>query len=328
MFCNNNKTFAQLLAGIYVGEYLGQETVDRLTGMAQGLIDTYKTLLDDTSWLGEESQQNVLDKLDNMRLNILAPDGGYFDFDDVELTKPEGGGTLLGNYLKLKEHMNDHENELLDQKARCYMPWLIVSPNTVNAFYSEFDNSINILPGIVTSNIYRKDMTDSEMLGSIGYIVGHEISHAFDFRGSQMDHNGCPGSIFTEEDVDAFLKICDDIIARYDAIEYMPGRFVDGKRIIAEAGADLSGMQVAVTYAQTLPEYDLTQLFEKASQIFVQTGSPQVSATYAILDSHPLRYLRVNVNAQMQDAFYDTYGVEEGDGMYLAPEDRILYWGK
>ena len=24
--------------------------------------------------------------------------------------------------------------------------------------------------------------------------------------------------------------------------------------------------------------------------------------------------------------FYDTYGIKEGDGMYLAPEDRVAVW--
>ena len=77
------------------------------------------------------------------------------------------------------------------------------------------------------------------MLGRIGSCVGHEISHAFDFRGSQMDHYGRPGSIFTDEDVETFLKTCDDLAAYYDTIEYMPGQFVNGKRVNVEAAADL-----------------------------------------------------------------------------------------
>jgi len=219
-------------------------------------------------------------------------------------------------------------NELLDQKAMCELSWLVFRPTMVNAFYSEFDNSINIIPGIATSGVYSNEMSDSSMLGRIGSCVGHEISHAFDFRGSQMDHYGRPGSIFTDEDVDSFLKICDDLAAYYDTMEYLSGQFVNGKRVNVEAAADLSGMQVILAYAKTLPEYDMEELFEGVSNVFVQAGPIGTAYTYVVLDNHPLGYLRVNINAQMFDDYYDTYGCKEGDGMYLAPESRIRFWGE
>ena len=40
-----------------------------------------------------------------------------------------------------------------------------------------------------------------------------------------------------------------------------------------------------------------------------------------------LNNLRMNVCAQMYDMMYDTLGVAEGDGMYLAPDQRIFIWG-
>ena len=43
-------------------------------------------------------------------------------------------------------------------------------------------------------------------------------------------------------------------------------------------------------------------------------------------DSHPIHYLRANVSAQQFDEFLDTYDIKPGDGMYLAPEDRIAVW--
>ena len=37
-------------------------------------------------------------------------------------------------------------------------------------------------------------------------------------------------------------------------------------------------------------------------------------------------YLRINATSQQFDEFLETYGVTEGDGMYLAPEDRVAIW--
>jgi len=325
--CDSLNTFSQLICKTYAEECLGSETAERLTGMTENLIATYKQLVKETGWLGEASRSNLLNKLDNMKLNILYPEGGYFSYEDLELTPSEEGGTIISNYLKLKEYNNAKETELLDQPALCCMAWESLSPAIANAFYAEFDNSINIFPGIITSNVYNREMSDEEMLGGIGYCIGHEISHGFDFKGSQMDQYGSSGSIFTEEDIDGFLQICDDLAAYYDTFEFMPGMYVDGKRVNVEAAADLSGMQTILTYANTIQDFNYEKFFEQASKTFASVSQTGMSYIYVVIDNHPLSYLRVNVNAQMFDAIYDVYGVQEGDGMYLAPEKRLKFWG-
>ena len=47
---------------------------------------------------------------------------------------------------------------------------------------------------------------------------------------------------------------------------------------------------------------------------------------YATVDVHPLNYLRSNVSSAQFDEFLETYGIKEGDGMYVAPDDRIAVW--
>ena len=43
-------------------------------------------------------------------------------------------------------------------------------------------------------------------------------------------------------------------------------------------------------------------------------------------NEHPLSYLRTNVTVAQFDEFQKTYDVRQGDGMYVAPEDRICVW--
>lgn len=45
-----------------------------------------------------------------------------------------------------------------------------------------------------------------------------------------------------------------------------------------------------------------------------------------INDVHPMHYLRINCTLQQFDEFLNFYGITEGDGMYLAPEDRVAVW--
>ena len=39
-----------------------------------------------------------------------------------------------------------------------------------------------------------------------------------------------------------------------------------------------------------------------------------------------MRLRTANCVVQQFDEFYETFGVKKGDGMYLAPEDRLEVW--
>nr|WP_249664280.1 M13-type metalloendopeptidase [Lysinibacillus sp. D4B1_S16] len=43
-------------------------------------------------------------------------------------------------------------------------------------------------------------------------------------------------------------------------------------------------------------------------------------------DVHSANKVRVNRTIVNFQEFYDTYGIIPGDGMYIAPEDRVSIW--
>lgn len=43
-------------------------------------------------------------------------------------------------------------------------------------------------------------------------------------------------------------------------------------------------------------------------------------------DVHAPAYWRANMVPQNLDEFHETFGTQEGDNMYLAPEKRIKIW--
>ena len=47
---------------------------------------------------------------------------------------------------------------------------------------------------------------------------------------------------------------------------------------------------------------------------------------YTFSDVRPTAYLRVNCTLQQFDEFLKQYDIKEGDGMYLAPEARLVFW--
>ena len=324
--CNQQSTFAIFLAGNYTKEALGPNAKERLTKLSQDLVDTYKDFINSTPWMSEESQKRIVEKLDNITLNVLEPKGGYYDFSGVELTPTDKGGTLLGNYLKLKQYRLDQESKMIGESAVPACPWFMIRATETNAFYDPTSNSINIYPGYVTSLMYTEDMSDLDLLAGIGFTIGHEISHGFDYLGAQVDAYGTPNLVLTDADVDSFVLKCTALARYYNGIEIAPGTMVNGQNIVSEAAADLCGMQAILALAKKDENTDYEAFFNKFSNMWAQV-TPQATLSNLLLDVHALNNLRVNVNAQMFDPIYDKLGVAEGDAMYLAPNERINIWG-
>lgn len=324
--CNSLNTFAQVLAKTYVDEGLPARAKERLTELSQRLIDTYKDLVGNTEWMGEKSRQRVEEKLEHMAINVLEPEEGYFDYGGLELVPSDKGGTLLSNYLICKQYRYDCEEKLVGQPAIKAPTWYMIEPTTMNAFYDLESNSINIVPGFVTSLLYADDMSNEDLLGGVGFTIAHEISHGFDYQGAQMDAYGRPEPVFDEADVDAFVSKISVLAQYYSGIELHPEVVLDGQVVVAEAAADLSGMQAILEIARTSDDFDYQRFFDNMCKTWAQVIPRMVFPVFAA-DTHPLAYLRINVNSQMFDPLYDTFGVVEGDGMYLAPDKRIVMWG-
>ena len=324
--CDNINTFAQVLAKTYVEECLPANAEQRLTILSEQLIDEWKDLVDDTTWMNEESRQRVVEKLDHMTLNVLEPKGGYFDYSALELTPSDQGGTLFSNYLKLKRYRYDREAELVGHPAVAASPWFSIAPTTMNAYYDCESNSINILPGYISSLTYADSMTEEELLANMGITIGHEISHGFDYQGAQMDAYGQPNPVLTDADIDKFVTLTSALAFYYSGIELEPGMMANGQVVAGEAAADLAGVQVALEIAGKSADFDFAKFFDAFSNAWAQVLTADKFAASAT-DTHPLSNLRVNVTAQMFHPIYDKLGVAEGDGMYLAPEQRIAIWG-
>ena len=324
--CNQQDTFAILLAETYANEALGPNAKARLSELAQNLIGTYKGLVDTTPWLSEGAQQSVIEKLDHMTLNILEPVGGYYDFSGLELTPTDEGGTLLGNYLKLRQYRLDQESKMVGAPAVAASTWFTIRPTEINAFYDAQSNSINIYPGYATSLIYRDDMSDLDLLATAGFAIGHEISHGFDYQGAQFDAYGTPNPVFADTDANAFVLKSSTLAMYYNGMELASGYTVNGASVVTEAAADLCGMQVVLELAGKTENPDYDKFFASMSNVWAQVV-PQTALPSLVLDAHPAANYRINVNAQMFDPIYDKLGVAKGDGMYLAPEKRINIWG-
>ena len=323
-----NKTFAQLVSKIYAADNYSDEDTARLTDITKKLTESLKGLIDKTAWMSNSTKEQMRLKLDELNINILVPEGGYIDFSDLTLTPSEEGGSLVENYLALKAYVDAKINERIGQPAVARMLWEHISPAVINCCYDQDTNSVNILPGFLATDMYRSDMSEEELFGGIGWVIAHEISHGFDFAGSQFDAYG-RGNILFGDDLKDYMAKVDQIVAYYDTIEPLKDVYVTGDTVKVEAAADLIGMQILMETVKEEEGFQYEPFFKQTAVDYCQVV-PSVDVIQMLMggDGHPLNYVRTNVNVQMFDEFYQTFDVKEGDGMYLPAEQRIKFFGE
>ncbi len=312
------------VAQLYTETYLKQEDKDRISGMVNELLDAYHGILEEADFLSDETRAKAIEKLEAIEPRVLYPDSWEkYDCEGLEITSPADGGSLWQAYTDISLYAIDksvkEHPEPVDKEK-----WG-VTPQTVNCFYNPQDNSITILGAFAQGNIYNSDMSDEEVYAKLGTVIGHEISHAFDSSGAQFDKEGNFANWWTEADYTTFLERNAKMEAYYDAMHPWEGQDFYGSIMTGEACADMAGMKAVLRIAAEKDGFDYDAFFRAYANIWLSKETLQ-SAYAMINDNHPMNYLRINATLQQFDEFLDFYGITEGDGMYLAPSDRVYIW--
>ncbi len=304
---------------VYLEKYDAAEMKDDITGLCKDVIGGYREMLKGEEWLSVETRNEAVKKLESMKINAVYPDK-WQDYDTLDL---KGLG-----YLECCHAINAYNAGIDRSRTGQRVDNDIWTVNILqcNAFYNKQDNSINIILGILDDAFYNEDMSREELLGGIGTVIGHEISHAFDEKGSQFDENGNLKAWWKDEDHKAYGDRMAVLSGYFDGITGFNGTNVIGSNVSAEAAADMAGMKVMLYLAGKEPDFDYDRFFRQYASIWRTITSPEAEYDKLLKDQHPLNYLRTNVTLQQYDEFYEEYGINEGDGMYLAPEERVAVW--
>lgn len=213
------------------------------------------------------------------------------------------------------------ETVLPDQHAFTWMPTMA---NNARAFPEL--NALMFTVAIVDDYGDVSKMSREELYATIGYVLAHEISHNFDENGSKVDINGLERDWWTEEEQAAFEARVQKVVDYFSGISVFEGVNVDGRVVSAEATADITAVQAILRLARQHEDFDYDAFFRYYAKQYAYFSNYKWELHILGDDPHPLAYLRTNVVLQQFDEFNKTYDVQEGDAMYLAPEDRILVW--
>lgn len=304
---------------IYVERYYTKETDDALRSMCDDIKEGYRNLISNATWLTEPTRKGLLKKLDNIV---------YVTATNVKRHDTSKYAGMNGNFYELFEQYQNIQLsdgiEKLTKPADRYE--LLMTMQTVNACYMATTNTITITSAIMTASSFNADADYYTNLGKLGATIAHEMGHAFDSNCIVYDKNGVynPDWI-ADEDMDALNERNKQAAAYFEDNFTVFGIYhVDGERTLGENYADLSGMEVITSLAKT--DEDLKKIFESYAEFWCKKSVDQAVMRTLSRDVHSPNVIRVNAICSTLDCFYDVYDVKEGDGMYIAPENRISRW--
>lgn len=332
-----SETTTEELAASYVqsmmSDYLGEAYVTRyfsaaaktdIEQMIRGILATYKERINSLTWMSAATKARAIRKLDTMKLHVGYPDQWSDSLKDAKFLSVDEGGSFFANVIAgVKAQEADSVKR---QQAGVDKDEWSMTPYTVNACYNPNVNSIEFPAGILQAPFYDVNATYEQNLGGIGYVIAHEITHAFDNNGAKYDENGNAADWWTAEDYAAFQKLCGNVVSLYDGREAAPGITCNGTQTLSENIADIGAAAclTALEGKRTTPDYKA--LYTAMSQIWCSSYTRETGEYLALVDVHAPDKLRGSLVLQNFSQFYDAFGITEGDGMWLAPVSRVTIW--
>ena len=211
-----------------------------------------------------------------------------------------------------------------------------MTPQTVNAYYNPSLNEIVFPASQLQAPYFDATVDDAANYGDIGFVIGHELSHAFDDEGSQFDGDGNLRDWWTPEDHARFRERTGALVAQYSAVSPLPGLHINGELTLGENIADNAGLSIAwKAYKASLEgrEPPVIDGLSAAQRFYVSYGQSWMAKRREAdrvkllkVDPHAPPDVRTNLAVRNQDAFHAAFGTQSGDPLWLAPEERVRLW--
>ncbi|MEG2686881.1 MAG: M13 family metallopeptidase [Christensenellaceae bacterium] len=307
---------------MYVENFVSPQTKTDVIKMTQEIMAVYRNRLSNNDWMSDATKEKAIEKLDSLRLKIAYPD----DWTPYAYTKLnfDEENSILDDVIAIDAY--EREKTIKNAASVRNKDLWTSAPQTANASYAPAENTIEIYAGILAGGYYNKDNPTAANMGGIGMVISHEITHAFDPRGGKYDKDGNLNNWWTQEDQAVFDKRTAKVSNYFSQFEVVPGVFVNGEMTLGESVADLGAMSCMLEIAKDIKGFDYDTFFKSYANVEKKQILPMAAERAMTMDPHPPEYLRANITVQQFPEFYDTVGVKEGDGMYLAPEERLAVW--
>ena len=324
-----NGALGEVVGKVYVKNHFPPEAKERMLTLVGNLILAYEKSIKELDWMGEETKAQALDKLSKFTPKIGYPDE-WRDYSAVQIDADDLFGNLERATAAEYQRQLDRQGGPVDRGE-----WGM-TPQTVNAYYQPMLNEIVFPAAILQPPFFDLEADEAVNYGAIGAVIGHEIGHGFDDQGSAFDGDGVLRNWWTDADREEFKKRTAKLVDQYSAFRPFEDLSVNGEFTLGENIGDLGGISIG------LLAYKMSLNGEEAPVIDGLTGEQRVFLGFAQVwrgkirdeelrrriatDPHSPAVYRTNGAVRNVPEFYTAFDVQEGDALYLPPEERVKIW--
>ena len=316
---------------LYVEKYFPAAAKERMLKLVSNLQVALAQRIDAQEWMSAATKAAAKEKLAAFIVKVGYPD----KWTDMSALHIDNSKSYLENVIQCVRFLNAENVKRCAGKPVDPTRWGM-NPQTVNAYYEPTTNEICFPAGILQPPFFDMEADEAIIYGAIGVIIGHEMTHGFDDQGRLYDKDGNLHDWWAPEDAAKFKEKADMYADFFDAIEVLPGLHANGRMTLGENLADHGGLQLAwtayknATQAQPLPAIDGftadQRFFLSYASIWAQNITDAELRRRTTSDVHSQGRWRTNGALPHIDAWYDAFGIKEGDKLFIPKEKRLQLW--
>ncbi|MCE4290713.1 M13 family metallopeptidase [Xanthomonas hortorum pv. vitians] len=329
-----NDSMGEGLGQLYVAKVFTPEAKQRAADLVDNIRAALKVRIEHLEWMTGPTKAKALEKWESMLPRIGYPDT-WRDWSGLEITP----GAYYQN-VQAAAKFNYRYNIMQVGKPTDRTRW-VTTPQTVNAFYSPGDNSINFPAAVLQPPFFDPNADDALNYGSVGSLMGHEATHGFDDQGSQFDAAGNGTNWWAPADRAAFEQRAEGLVKQFDGYVPLPNHpklHVNGKLTLGENIADLGGLNVGYDALQA----NLRKHPERAVKVDGYTQDQRFFLAFArnwrwltreerqlvqlAADPHAPAKVRAFAAPSNMPQFAAAFSCKAGDPMVRDEKERVVIW--
>ena len=325
------RVMGEALGKIYAEKYFPEAAKQRMITLIKNLQIALGERIAAQNWMDDSTKVNALLKLNSFYVKVGYPD----KWTDISKLEIDPAKSYYENMEACAKFWNAYNIEHTVGKPVDRDDWHM-TPQTVNAYYNPTTNEICFPAGILQYPFFDMTADDAFNYGAIGVVIGHEMTHGFDDQGRQFDKDGNMHDWWKETDAKNFTERTDKYADFFSAIKVLPDLNGNGRLTLGENLADHGGLQVAwaayknATKRNPLGEKNgLTadqRFFHAYAGVWASNITEAEIRNRTKSDPHSLGRWRVNGALPHIDAWYEAFGVKEGDKMFIPKQERLDLW--
>lgn len=322
-------SLSEAIGQIYVQKYFPEAAKNRMIALVDNLRYALGVRIEALEWMSAVTKEEALAKLDAISVKIGYPDK-WRDYSALKIDKDSYVMNVLRTGKFERAYNMNKINKPVD-KTEWGMP-----PQMVNAYYNPSINEIVFPAGILQPPFFFMDGDDAVNYGAIGVVIGHEMTHGFDDKGSLYDKTGNLNNWWTEKDTERFNARTKVLVDQFNGFVVLDDVHANGELSLGENIADLGGLNIAYTaFMKAKEDKDIADIdgFTAEQRFYIayahvwgQNVRDAEKLRLTKEDVHSLGEFRVNGPLPNIPEFHTAFGIKEGDAMYLAKADRAVIW--